>query len=323
MSLQIVRFNGRYYVEYAPEDDSDWRSDGGNVGQAMVNSIPPKAPRYRGWLKRMREKYAATERYFESYVFPISGAPPDPTPAERDEFLQLPSVLPQLNRLFTDHHYIINLDQEIFTVDFGAHFKLGNIPHEDNTWHYATVPSIYLGYTVATDLCDEDQLASPAVELPERVDNVGYPSHTVAARVNIENTLNRWLVRVLAEIVDEYATVIVQFGREWAPDALSRLKYRIDDDWRIVPATTTSQPHSQSPLFAFEAENTLTAKTARLREMNSNHRRGDHGLAECNWMPIVGAESRALMFHVLLEFFEDDDEEDENETDESASEAPI
>ena len=42
--------------------------------------------------------------------------------------LPLPSYVPKFNDIFIEWVYVIDLDREIFSVDHGAHFQLGNIP---------------------------------------------------------------------------------------------------------------------------------------------------------------------------------------------------
>ncbi|KAK4156574.1 hypothetical protein C8A00DRAFT_30540 [Chaetomidium leptoderma] len=207
MAFEMVRFNGRYYIEDTTPpmedmDDQDWDFDVETAGQEVLDSIPSRG--YRKWLKQMRTKYAAKQRYFDRYVFPISGAPHDPTPSRRQEFIQLPSELPQAP--WGPFNLIINLDREVFTVNYDAHYKLGDIPRDNGVWDLV-FPGAH----------HESRLAFPALELPERVEGIGYASRTVTPRSCIEDPREHWLVRVLAEVINKFATTIRQFGREWAP----------------------------------------------------------------------------------------------------------
>jgi hypothetical protein len=84
------------------------------------------------------------------------------------------------------------------------------------------------------------------------------------------------------------------------------LKYRIDDQLRIAPGFSP-RPGNTNPLYSFAVERTDGTGTA----VQLVERKRDwkcHGLPAHNWMPIVGAEPRALMVDVQLEF-EDDGEE--------------
>ncbi len=209
-------------------------------GSQLVDSIPSDPVKYRrkyharfllvgslltvysGWLKRMREKFAAKERYFETFVFPITGAPTDPRPSRRREFVEVPSPLPRSDKLSAQFYYLINLDDEIFTVDFGAHFKLGSIPRENNLRWSAIVRSVYYTCTVKTEgtgACDENRLASPAIEIPEPVPDIGYASRTVTARTDIQDARKHWLRHVLAGVDLEYYVALTRLGREWAPSS--------------------------------------------------------------------------------------------------------
>ena len=81
----------------------------------------------------------------------------------------LPSQLPLLAGYGADKVYIINLDNEILTINYGIHWKLNNIPRQDDLWARASVDSIYPHKpTIYLDLCPEEHKASLAMPLPER-----------------------------------------------------------------------------------------------------------------------------------------------------------
>jgi hypothetical protein len=48
MSIPIVRYNGRYYIDYEPEPYHPWDPDDGPDPQEMVDSIPTDEKGYRG-----------------------------------------------------------------------------------------------------------------------------------------------------------------------------------------------------------------------------------------------------------------------------------
>ncbi|KAK4034179.1 hypothetical protein C8A01DRAFT_49376 [Parachaetomium inaequale] len=207
MTIPIVRYNGRYYIDYHP-GTHDWDDDEGHGPDETVDSFPTDEKGYREWLGEMRAEYAARQAYFDRYVFPI--------PSQRHEFLHPPSPFPRVDRLPSDATYIVNLDSEVFTVDYGAHFKLGNIPRTANVSLLAAVNSADLENPVYSGACDASHIASPALELPEPVHEIGYASRTVDPKIEVGDVRTRLLMRVLAEVNHTFDFVIRQFGREWA-----------------------------------------------------------------------------------------------------------
>ncbi|KAL2134854.1 hypothetical protein VTI74DRAFT_10660 [Chaetomium olivicolor] len=223
-AVQIVRYHGRDYMSFfhpKQHDDPDFDHGLGSLTLAMAETIPASKGRYKKWLKQMRAEYAAKEQYFDQHVFPINGAPAEPGESKSGEFLRVPSeLLPKRGLVLDDVTFIINLDREVFTIDYGAHFKLDKIPRKCCLWHMAVPSSLNsAGPTFPSDICEKDYVTSPALALRERVSEIGYPSRTVTAKVGIADARKHWLMRVLAEVLYEYGTTIMRFGREWAPDS--------------------------------------------------------------------------------------------------------
>ncbi|KAJ4305952.1 hypothetical protein N0V88_000742 [Collariella sp. IMI 366227] len=79
-----------------------------------------------------------------------------------------------------DDYFIINLDQEIFTIDYGAHFKLDDIPRTYCLGHMAVRSSAQ-----PSEITEKGHKTGPALSLPEPVEEIDYSSRTVAARVEI------------------------------------------------------------------------------------------------------------------------------------------
>jgi hypothetical protein len=158
------------------------------------------------------------ERYFDRHIFPIFGAP---GPESKAEFFQVPTELPWLDEPYVLNDYLINLDRVILTIAFGAHIKLANIPPHEYLWNLSTYSRLTPGRTTSRKLCKAEHLASPAIDLPEPIPEIGYASRTVAATIDSgdADARNRWLMRVLAEVISVYKRTIHQFGREWAPSS--------------------------------------------------------------------------------------------------------
>lgn len=167
----------------------------------------------------MRAGYAARELDLEQHVYEIRDGS-DPDYSKFDEFEALPSELPRLDGYDAEYFYIIDLDREILTMNFGIHWQLGNIPRQDNIWLRAIADSVYVGKpTISLDICLEEHMASPALELPKPDKEIGYDFHIVSPRTDIGETRKAFLTFVLATTLIEYQNEIIRFGREWSPDS--------------------------------------------------------------------------------------------------------
>jgi hypothetical protein len=104
----------------------------------------------------MRAEYAAKESALERHVHEIrDGFEPDYS--QFREFVALPSELPQLGDYDAEYFYIINLDHEVLTMNHSIHWKLGNIPRQDELWLRAIADSISrYKPTISLDICPEE-----------------------------------------------------------------------------------------------------------------------------------------------------------------------
>jgi hypothetical protein len=155
---------------------------------------------YPEWLKLIRANYAATQRRFDHYVFPIYGAPPNPRPFNSHE-LELPSELPRIDKFSYESSYIIDLDRETFTLDNCNYFPLRIMPQGENFW----------------ELIGLEETESPDLALPEPVQEVGYPSRIVVSMADTGDLRKRWLMRVMAEVAKEFREVVNEFRKQWEP----------------------------------------------------------------------------------------------------------
>lgn len=164
----------------------------------------------------MRAEYAAKEHALEEHVYEIrNGFEPDYS--QFHEFESLPSELPRLGN-DAEYIYIINLDHEILTMNNGIHWKLGNIPRQDNLWIRAIANSIYpYKPTISLDICPEEHMASPALELPKPNREIEYDFCIVTPKTSIGEARVAFLTSLLAKTLIEYKDEIVRFGAEWSP----------------------------------------------------------------------------------------------------------
>lgn len=120
-----------------------------------------------------------------------------------------------------DHIVIVNLDAEVLTIQFGAHFDLSNLPRGTTSWKNAIVPSIYRQYpTVSLDFCGTDQMAESAVvrRTPTRLLE-GDRVVRVVPNSSLSSGRDVFLTHALTAIYGAYHTEITRFGLEWQPDS--------------------------------------------------------------------------------------------------------
>ena len=167
----------------------------------------------------MRAEYAAKERVLNQHVYEIrDGSKPDYSLFH--EFEELPSELPRLDDHDAEYFYIIDLDREVLTMNFSIHWQLGNIPCQDDLWLRAIADSIYPDKpTISLDICPEEHMASPALELPKRNQEIGYIFDVVTPKTDTTDARKVFLTHVLANTLIEYKNTIIRFGKEWSPDS--------------------------------------------------------------------------------------------------------
>lgn len=165
----------------------------------------------------MRAEYAARERDLEHDYEICASFDPE---SQFRESAVLPSELPRLDGYSTEYFYIINLDREVLTMNHSIHWKLGNIPRQNDLWLRSIADSIYqFKPTISPDVCPEEHMASLALELPEKNQEIGYPFHIVTPTMDIEEAHKVFLTRALADVLIEYKNEIIRFGRKWTPDS--------------------------------------------------------------------------------------------------------
>ena len=165
----------------------------------------------------MREEYAARERVLEQHVYEIrDGSEPDCS--KFSEFMTLPSELPQSRGYGHEYFYTINLDHEVLTMNHSIHWKLGNIPRDNNLWLRAIVTSIYpYKPTISRNICSDAHMTSLALELPEPNWMIKYTFRSVIASTDIKQAQKVFLTNLLAKVLVHYHREITRLGGEWSP----------------------------------------------------------------------------------------------------------
>ncbi|KAK7969318.1 hypothetical protein PG988_008391 [Apiospora saccharicola] len=288
-TLEVWRFHRRYYVwrlhtrtTEAPEEASDPESPGAQI----VKSIPTIPKKY--------------SNEFEAHIYGLDGKVVDGVYVKPDtpflyhrrdipdydmlaaDDVTLPSELPLLAGYKADNVYIINLDDEILTINYGIHWKLNNIPRQDNLWARAGVASIYPNKpTISLDLCSEEHIAaSLALPLAEKTPVIGYNSRAVAPRTDIDGARKTLFTYVLARNFVQYKDAIVSFGREWSPNSFPfrELAFAI-----VSIASHQMRFHSNPPLRFHEQHSGQCDRTCKYCEQDSDdyERHSDDCLRNC------------------------------------------
>ncbi|KAL3469910.1 hypothetical protein BJX99DRAFT_264725 [Aspergillus californicus] len=230
--LEIVRFRSRYYVRWHQYD-----SYFEGLGAKIVASIPtdPK------WLELMQAEYAARENALESHVYTIrDGFEPDYS--QFHEFDTLPSEFPQLSR-DAEYSYIINLDHEVLTMNHSIHWKLGNIPRQDNLWLRAIAKSVYrYKSTISLDVCSGDHMASPALIIPKPNMKINYDFSLATPRTDLAEARKAFLTHLLASTLIQYKDEIIRYGMEWSPDSFPFRELACSHGWLDEEWASDSAP---------------------------------------------------------------------------------
>ena len=176
---RIVHFRGRYYRFY-----NESYSSPDDYGSDIVNEIPIDPEDYQKWLAKQRAKASEWASALEKFLHVKRPVAKETKVQEFDDQLSetasevseealwhwtyglggdvkdlpLPSYMPVFNDRDIQWVYVIYLNREIFSVDHGTHFKLGNIPRHgwidalDKTYneHRLVVPALLPDNTVTS-----------------------------------------------------------------------------------------------------------------------------------------------------------------------------
>ena len=274
---RIVHFRGRYYRFHGRRSSSP-----DDYGSDIVNEIPIDPEEYRKWLAKQRAKASewasaldkflhvkrpvAKETKYQEFDDQLSELPSKVSEGALQHWnydvsrdlkdLPLPSYMPEFNDGDNEWVYVIDLDREIFSVDHGAHFRLGNIPRHgwidalDKTYHEHrfVLPDLLPGNVVTSLVVKQDPPDAQLSRLYEKLNieivgsdgiNGFHPAqrHEPLFCARIFQIFQRTQERVLAHLLLGWKPDDLHF-REIAFTvvclASGRQNVSLVEDWRFV-----------------------------------------------------------------------------------------
>ncbi|KAI9781528.1 MAG: hypothetical protein M1839_005943 [Geoglossum umbratile] len=236
--FKIIRYRGKYFLYFTGVD-----SNPEIVGSEIVALIPNDPKRYKLWLESMRNMYGEMETVLDDLctITTIDLLPrPFPTDPTRqryrhymgidDSLFQLPSALAfPYQKEDSCWIYVIDLDREIFSVNYGVHYKLDSIPRRE-VWIKACDRDKWGAITLDAEVCGSECIASPMrakqtvdrelVEEYQGFDIIRVEQPVMTTINPITDPTANYQIILLATFVNfssTFSTHLQNFLLEWSP----------------------------------------------------------------------------------------------------------
>lgn len=175
---RVTRFRRRYYRFY-----NHWDSYPEGLGKDMATEVPADPTAYQEWLAQRRQEalgwHNALERFLcrkNAEEFSVTAKDIDDLENEGETGADtpqpwgvatdvLPDFTPAFNDLYIEWIYTIDLDNEVFTIDNGAHVHL--IRASDLSWIEALAHGFYGDKILLPGYIPKDATADIVIKLPE------------------------------------------------------------------------------------------------------------------------------------------------------------
>ncbi|KAJ3493940.1 hypothetical protein NLG97_g4408 [Lecanicillium saksenae] len=216
--LVAYRYRGRYYTEMSRFD-----RDLDILGLRVIKEVPLEPTAYKKWLKDKREHYAMLEAQQDDGIFTMKADVDDDTDMTRrlwSETFRTQSML-RLHAMVVGSTIIVNLDAEVLTMQYSAHFNLADFPRRSAQWLNAIKPSIYQEYpTLSLDFCERKQMGEPAAarRAPKFLKD-GTAATRVVPKSDLHSGRDVFLAHAIAKVFRTYHRSITRFGLEWERDS--------------------------------------------------------------------------------------------------------
>ena len=159
-------------------------------------------------------------------------------------------------------------------MDHSIHWKLGNIPRQDELWLRAIVDSVYpYKLTISLDVCPEEHMTSPALEFPGWNRKIKYNFRLVTPRTHLAEARKTFLTFIMASTLIQYKDEIIRFGMEWSPDSFP---------FRELAFALVSIASSQATFHSFPAQ-PCNPRTCEMSDCKSNHLPKSPGWLDEKW----------------------------------------
>lgn len=167
---RVIRFRKRYYRFY-----NHWDSYPEGLGKTIASQIPEDPAAYQEWLAEQREEALKWHDALERFLCRDNAQKLDATVANLEQpwgvaTEALPDFKPAFNDLYIEWVYTIDLDNEVFTIDNGAHVQLSRA--FDLAWIPALARGFYGDKIILPNSVKQDAVAGIVVNLPAPSDSV-------------------------------------------------------------------------------------------------------------------------------------------------------
>lgn len=161
---RVIRFRKRYYRFY-----NHWDSYPEGLGKTIASGIPADPAAYQEWLARKREEALEWHNALERFLCRTNAEELDATEADQDHpwgvaTEALPDFKPALNDLYIEWVYTIDLDNEVFTIDNGAHVQLSRA--SDCAWIAALARGFHGDKVLLPDSIHQEAIADIVITPP-------------------------------------------------------------------------------------------------------------------------------------------------------------
>lgn len=229
---RVVRFRKRYYRFY-----NQWDSYPEGLGKDLACGIPKDSQAYQKWLAQQRQEALGWHNALEQFLCRNDAGELDAGELVVDQehpwgvaTETLPDFKPALNDLYIEWVYTIDLDNEVFTIDNGAHVQLSRA--SDLAWIPAIAHAFDGDRILLPDSIDTEAIADIVVKLPD-------PSASV-----LETYTNLNVEMVKSKGFDGFST-----SHRHGPLFRSRIFYMFREMYEPIFATTLLNWTSEDLIF--------------------------------------------------------------------------
>lgn len=158
---RVIRFRNRYYRFYNHYD-----SYPEGLGKDIATQIPQDPAAYQKWLTQQRQEALEWHNALEQFLCrnnaeELDADQENPWGVDTED---LPDFKPRLNDLYIEWVYTIDLDNEVFTIDNGAHVKLSRA--SDLAWIPALARGFYGDKILLPGSIHKEAIANIIINLP-------------------------------------------------------------------------------------------------------------------------------------------------------------